>query len=337
MALAALMTFPAGTDAEEPADGGAIDLHAHIVTEEYAALTARHGATCEEGFPLPQWTAEGHLQFMDEAGIACAVLSMPAPQPFYGDVQECARCVRSVNEESARLKEAFPGRFRFCAALPLPDVKAALREAVYALDTLGADGVKLASNSRGLYLGDPRLDTLMAVLNERNAVVIIHPHVPTPPSLPQLTSATPVPVYEYPAETTRAVTNMLARNVLTRFPRLKVVVPHCGSFLPLSIPRMKALVPALVQGGFMQQPVDWEGNLARLYYDLAGCPTKEVIGALLTITTPDHILYGSDYPYLPPEVLKANLQRLRSLLASDAELAQYADLFLRENALRLFE
>ena len=66
------------------------------------------------------------------------------------------------------------------AALPLPDVDAAVREAVYALDTLGADGIKLATNSRGQYLGDEALEPLMKVLNERHAVIIIHPHRPTP-------------------------------------------------------------------------------------------------------------------------------------------------------------
>lgn len=64
-------------------------------------------------------------------------------------------------------------------ALPLPDVDAAVREAVYALDTLGVDGIKLATNSRGQYLGDEALEPLMKVLGERHAV-IIHPHRPTP-------------------------------------------------------------------------------------------------------------------------------------------------------------
>ncbi len=45
------------------------------------------------------------------------------------------------------VKAQHEGRFLFCAALPLPDVDAAIREAVYALDTLHADGVKLGWNS----------------------------------------------------------------------------------------------------------------------------------------------------------------------------------------------
>jgi len=315
--------------------GQTVDVHTHIIIPEYMEVLKAHGAELEETFPLPTWEAERHIAFMDSAGIRTAVLTMPAPQPFYGDTEESAECIRRVNEASAKVKQDYPGRFKFCASLPLPDVDAAIREAVYALDTLGADGVKLATNSRGQYLGDEELDPLMEVLNERNAVIIIHPHRPTP--YPEkIIATTPLAMYEYPAETTRAAVNMLSRNVLVRYPNLKVVVPHCGSFLPLALPRMKSILPAMVAQGYMQ-PIDWEGNLSRLYFDLAGNPTIEVLRSLLTLTKPDHILYGSDYPYLPDAVLKSNLQRLKQTLAADEEMAPYSEDILWKNAERLFE
>ena len=318
-----------------PLCGQTVDGHTHIILPDYVELLRAHGAELEETFPLPEWDAGRHIAFMDSADIRTAVLTMPAPQPYYGDAEESAECIRRVNEVSARVKQDYPGRFKFCAALPLPDVDAAIREVIYALDTLGADGVKLATNSRGQYLGDEALDPLMEVLNERHAVIIIHPHRPTP--YPEkIISTTPLAMYEYPAETTRAVVNMLARNILVRYPNLKVVVPHCGSFLPLALPRMKSILPAMVAQDYMQ-PIDWEANLSRLYFDLAGNPTPEVLHSLLTITTPDHILYGSDYPYLPDAVLKANLQRLKQMLAADEELAPYREDILWKNAERLFE
>ena len=163
-----------------PLSAQTVDVHTHIIIPEYVEVLKAHGAELEETFPLPTWDAERHIAFMDSAGIRTAVLTMPAPQPFYGNVEESAACIRKVNEVSAKVEHNYPGRFRFCAALPLPDVDAAIREAIYALDTLEADGVKLATNSRGQYLGDEELDPLMEVLNERNAVIIIHPHRPTP-------------------------------------------------------------------------------------------------------------------------------------------------------------
>lgn len=157
-ALAAAL-LPAG------ACGQAVDVHSHIILPEYVSMVEAHGAAMEEGFPLPRWDAAAHVAFMDSAGISTSVLTLPAPQPYFGDAGESARCIRRVNEAAARVKKDYPGRFMFCAALPLPDVAAAVREAVYALDTLKADSVKIATNSRGLYLGDPALEPLMRVLD----------------------------------------------------------------------------------------------------------------------------------------------------------------------------
>lgn len=312
----------------------AVDVHCHNILPEFTALLERHGAALEETFPLPAWDVASHLKFMETAGIETSVLSLPAPQPWFGDTEESRRAVRGYNEASARLKAEYPGKFLFCASLPLPDVEAAIREAVYALDTLGADGIKLATNSRGQYVGDAALDPLMEVLNERRAVVILHPHKPTPVNEGIIATA-PLAIYEYPAETTRTVIHMISRNVPARYPHIKVVVPHCGSFLPLAIPRMRAVHPVMRAKGFMQ-PVDWEANLRNLYYDLAGGAMPEVVKTLLTITTPDHLLYGSDYPYQPEGVLTAGLERLRAWMKEDATLSPYAEGILQGNAHRLF-
>ena len=219
----------------------------------------------------------------------------------------------------------------FCAALPLPDVGAAIEEARYALDVLGADGVKLATNAYGQYLGDPALDSLMAFLNERHAVIITHPHKPSAVNN-QLIASVPLASYEYLAETSRAILNMVAHNILVRYPNLRVVVPHCGSFLPTALPRFRSLLPVMVKQGIMQ-PVDVDANLSRLYYDLAGAPTDEALDMLLDITTPDHLLYGTDYPYVAEETLIAGKRVLAGRLALHA-LAE-EDIFAN-NARRLF-
>ena len=156
-----------------------IDVHSHAITASYMKFLQAHGAEMDEGFPIPSWNVESHLAFMDEAGIETSILTMPAPQPWFGNGAESAAICRKYNEACAALKALYPGRFLFCASLPLPDVERAIEEAVYALDVLGADGVKLATNSYGQYLGDEELEPLMAYLNSRKAVIIVHPHKPS--------------------------------------------------------------------------------------------------------------------------------------------------------------
>lgn len=308
-----------------------IDVHSHAITESYMDFIRTHGAEMDEGFPIPSWKVEEHLAFMDKAGIKTSVLTMPAPQPWFGNGAESAALCRRFNEECATLKALYPGRFLFCAALPLPDVDRAIEEAVYTLDVLKADGVKLATNCYGQYLGDPELEPLMQVLNDRKAVIITHPHKPSAVN-DKLIADVPLASYEYLAETTRAILNMVAHDVLVRYPDLKVVVPHCGSFLPNALPRFKGLLPVMMKQGYMQ-PVDVDVNLSRLYFDLAGAATDDAIRSLLTITSADHILYGSDYPYVAAPALVSAKESLQQRLPA---LGLTPQAILSDNARRLF-
>ena len=308
---------------------GVIDVHSHIITPEFVSSLENEGRLLDEGFPLPKYDVENHLKWMDEAGVQTSVLTLAAPQPSSAEV------VRQTNEDAARIKKEHPDRFLFCAALPLPDVNAAIREAIYSLDTLKADGIKLATNIGGQYLGAPELDTLFSVLNERKAVLILHPHRPEPVNK-QVMQQTPLAMQEYLSETTRAVSNMISRNLLARYNNIKVVVPHCGAYLPLAIPRMKSLTPVM-QANKMVGEIDYEANLRALYYDLAGAHSPEVIRMLLTITTPDHLLYGSDYPYVAPQVLKQSLARMKDYLSKEPDLAPFREMILWKNAKWLFD
>ena len=306
-----------------------VDVHSHIITPEFVSALDKAGRLMDEGFPLPKYGVENHLKWMDEAGVGTSVLTLAAPQPTSADV------VRQTNEAAARIKREHPGRFLFCAALPLPDVSKAIAEAKYALDVLKADGIKLATNVGGQYLGAPELDTLFSFLNERKAVIILHPHRPEPVNR-QVMQQTPLAMQEYLSETTRAVTNMISRNVLARYNHIKVIVPHCGAYLPLAIPRMKSLTPVM-QANKMVGEIDYEANLRTLYYDLAGAHSPEVIRMLFTITTPDHLLYGSDYPYVAPQVLTQSLARMKQYLSAETDLAPFREMILYKNANQIFK
>ena len=40
-----------------------IDIHAHFTTDSYLNMIEKHGASMEDGFPLPPWSVEKHLEF----------------------------------------------------------------------------------------------------------------------------------------------------------------------------------------------------------------------------------------------------------------------------------
>jgi len=68
----------------------------------------------------------------------------------------------------------------------------------------------------------------------------------------------------------------------------------------------------------------------------ADAHSPEAIRLLLTITTPDHLLYGSDFPYAAPQVLTKGLQRMKQYLTTETDLAPYKDMILWKNADLLF-
>lgn len=312
-----------------------VDFHAHAILPSYVEGLERLGidAAAEEGFPLPKWSAESHLKFMGDAGIDFTVLSMATPHIYNGDAnKKIAREVaRAINEEFAEICRRYPTKFGFAAALPIPDVDGSIEEIRHAFDNLGAIGVKVASNSDGVYLGDERLDDVFAKLNSRGALIILHPSPARKLPREGVVTGKVMALYEYPADTTRAVLNLMATGTLEKFPRLKLIVPHCGSFLPYMKQRAAAMFQMLASMGMMP-PVDISA-LGNLYFDLAGDPVPEELDILLKISDASHLLYGSDYPYVPAAIL------LRKKQALDAELSRrgWASQIYTANATTLLE
>lgn len=90
-------------------------------------------------------------------------MSLSAPGfHFRKGVDQAKTLARKCNDFSAGLSFEYPGRFGSFAVLPMPFTDAACIEAVYAFDTLKADGLVLLGSTDGIFLGDTSLDELIA-------------------------------------------------------------------------------------------------------------------------------------------------------------------------------
>ena len=303
--------------------GRKVDMHAHAILPSFVQGLKKLGidAAAEEGYPLPSWSESAHLDFMRQAGIDYTVLSPATPHIYNGDEKLSCEVAREINEETAALCRKYPDKFGFVAALPFPSIDGSIAEINYAMDKLGALGVKVPSNASGIYLGDARWERIFAELNCRRALIIMHPSPAR--ELPRQGTVTGqvMALFEYPADTTRAVVNLLASGMLERYPQVRLVVPHCGSFLPYMKQRAKAMF-AMLAGMQMMKPVDMEAGMKQLYYDLAGDPMPEAMDMLLKITDESHLLYGSDFPYVPAQALLGKKNGLDDELAKRHWLAK---------------
>ena len=260
----------------------------------------------EDGFPLPAWSVDDQLRFMETAGIDFSVLSAPSPHLYNGDGEKSASVVRRVNFEASEIVKAHSDKLAFVGTVPLPDAYSAIVETAYVLDILGAVGLKVATNMGGVYLGDPAFDPILEEWNKRKALVIIHPCRARLRPENVITGGVAA-IYEYPADTTRAVLNMIANRVMTRFPNIDWIVPHCGSFLPYMLQRFDGVTGILAALGMMET-VDAKSEFERLYFDIAGDPEPTHLDMLRMVTTDDHILYGTDFPHSPAKIVAAKKQ-----------------------------
>ena len=272
---------------------GAIYLHAHFLPPRYREAALAHGQAHPDGMPaLPEWDENDALGMMDNVGIAAAALSISLPGVEFMPPPERAGLARAVNGDGAATVGRHPDRFALLATLPLPDVDAAIAEIDHAYDELGADGIGVHTHSDDVYLGDARLEPVMAALDERAAVVTIHPVSPC--GWEQTAFGRPRPMLEFLFDTTRAVVNMALSGVLTRHPNIRWVVPHAGAALPVVSDRVDRLNRVL---SGEPDPVDLLSTLGTVYYDLAGMPLPRALPALLSLVGPDRLVYGSDYPF----------------------------------------
>ena len=93
-----------------------------------------------------------------------------------------------------------------------------------------------------------------------------------------------------------------------RYPDIRVIVPHCGSFLPNIIDRLTGITKVLAAKG-VGQPVAVEKSLKSLYFDIAGDVLPAGLEILLTLTDEDHLLFGGDFPYTPKEIIAEKVQK----------------------------
>lgn len=188
--------------AEPPTGNYRIDMHSHFLPPRYRESLLAHGHFFIGGYPLPEWSPEAAIAFMDAWGIQAQVLSVSDPAVAFVRGTEANDLARYCNDYAADLTARKGDRFGAFATLPMPDVLASIRELDHAFDDLGLDGVTLLSAYDGVYLGDPRFEPLMAELNRRKAYVFIHPASIPADAKPEL----PLPDFlaEFTFDTTRA-------------------------------------------------------------------------------------------------------------------------------------
>lgn len=282
-----------------------IDVHHHFLPPKYMAEEHARNASYTHGSMTPSrlenWSPQQALDEMDRNGVATAIASISTPGVWYGDVALARRLSREWNDYAAQVIRDHPGRFGLFAVVAPPDTEGALREIEYALDVLKADGIGLLSNYDGKLLGDPSFAPVMAELNRRKATVYVHPTASAccsksiPGALPQME--------EFPFDTTRTITSLMLNGTIARNRDIRFIFSHGGGTIPFLAARIQETSRGRVPGGV-------EPTLRTLYYDTASVANGPAMAALMKVVPIQHILFGSDYPFVQTAADVAGLAKI---------------------------
>jgi predicted TIM-barrel fold metal-dependent hydrolase len=310
-----------------------IDTHIHIVPPFYAEAALAAGAGPTRG-AYPDWSPELHLEVMDKNDIDVAINSV-VPGVHFLAPKPAREMARRCNEFAADLAVRWPSRFGSFALIPMHNPEDAVAEISYALDVLKHDGVYLLSSYGDSYLGDAVFDPVLEALNQREAVVFIHPFN----SAQQLPgsghkTALPYPAFmvEYPFDTTRMAAHLMFSGAIKRFPNIKFILAHAGGTLPYLAWRLYSC--QMVSPKFPKWSYDEiRAGLQHFWYDTALSAGPEMIGCLKSMVGLDQIIFGSDWPFGNSDATAVCAENLSTAgFLSDEE----ATAISRNNALPLF-
>ena len=291
----------------------AIDIHSHMLCEEWLALFKAHsgprfsirrvmgGAEVihAEGVPFMTPTPamfDYHARFaaMDAAGVSMAVLSLTGPNVYWGDAEASARAARAINDSFADAQRAFPERIRWLASLPLQYPQQAIAESDRAIAN-GALGVMALANIGGAAWTDPLFAPLWAEFDRRALAVFMHPTVPCGADLMGMADYQLSASVGFPFDSTLAVSRMIYDGFFDRYPNLKLVVAHGGGALPFLAARLDRcweVIPAC-RARISRPPSEY---LRRIYADTA-LYSREALRDTIEAFGSGHVMYGTDFPH----------------------------------------
>ena len=276
-----------------------IDVHGHYFPNEYLDMLDRFGgggtgtaiARNAPGSGSPQ-ELQSRFQMMDRAGVKMQILSAAPQLPYFENRQNAITAARFINDAYADIVRRHPDRFVAYAATPLPHVDASIEEMGRALDTLGMVGVTMGTSVLEQSVADPAFDPFWAELNRRGTILFFHPHGLGACS-PLITANNLTWPIGATIEDTVVVAHLIAKAIPSRYPRVRIIVPHLGGEISMLLQRLDNQTGMFLPAGSERPSV----TARRFWYDTVSHGYVPALRCACDALGAERILLGSDYPY----------------------------------------
>jgi aminocarboxymuconate-semialdehyde decarboxylase len=324
-----------------------IDVHTHMLSREWFELLRAKGAPRYQVKPSKDVPAplgiyadgapfmtpqEGHFDYemrikrMNEAKVDLAIVSLTAPNCFWGGPKTSLRAAQLVNDDMARAQTAWPDRIRWFCSIPWEHAELALAELERAT-AAGAIGVMVLANIAGHSLTDARFAQIWKAIDKKRLPVLVHPTNPPGTKELDVQRFNLIAQVGFMFDTSLAIARLLYAGFLDTYPNVTLIAAHAGGTLPYLVGRMDICFENMVavREKVHERPSEL---LRRIGYDTVTF-TRDALAMCVEVGGAENVMYGSDYPH--------NIGDMRGCLARVDTLPHGQRLAIRgRNARRMF-
>jgi len=266
--------------------------------------------------------SNSRIAAMDAAGIDLQVLSLTMPGPQGLEPALAIKVARDANDSMAAAMRNHPGRFAAFAALPTPDVPAAVKELERTIKDRGFKGAMINGHSNGEFLDDQKFWPIFEAAQALGVPIYLHPRDPHPAAKAYFTGYEEISTaaWGFTMDTVAHFFRLIFAGLFDTFPRLTFILGHLGEGIPFFLDRAEDHTAlALERRGrkktiaqVMRENVvvTTSGNFSAAAFKC----TRDVLGI-------DRILFSVDWPY---ESNQLGVDFLNHLSLSPAEKALVA-------------
>jgi aminocarboxymuconate-semialdehyde decarboxylase len=290
----------------------AIDVHTHMLSRAWFDLIKKKGAPRFEvkrskDYPAPlgiysdgapfMTPQPGHFDYklrikeMDAARVDMAIVSLTAPNCYWGDAETSLAAAQLVNDDMAEGQRTYPERIRWLASMPWEHPKLALKELKRACRK-GAVGVMVLANVAERSLTDPLFAPIWAEIDRRALPVLVHPTAPPAVKYLDMRSFNLIAQIGFMFDTTLAIARMIYDGFFDRYPDIKIIASHGGAALPYLAGRLDVCFDNMVavREKIKEPPREY---LGRIYYD-AVVYRQDALQMCIDVGGEGNVMYGSD-------------------------------------------
>jgi len=260
------------------------------------------------------------IAYMDEHGFDVQVLVLARPPVWLGmERADIHRLVPVANDTIAEYAAARPDRFIGVGVLPVVDDRM-MEEFERIHGELGLKGVLIFTNIEGRPLDDASMWPLYERAAELGFPIWIHPQHAN--FYPWIRQEALDRVLAWPFDTSLAMCRLVYAGVFERFPEIKFVTHHMGAMIPHFAARIDAFAQSTAAeyarlgiGGRIGPDLTGPAidHFRRFYNDCISNGSPAAVRVALDFFGPDHVLFGTDFPFGPDDGESWPLDELRTI------------------------